>query len=395
MESKLLIYTIALLLAAKPAQSQSSLSFSTNASNKIENTFNFEVHPNLEKKILRISGEKMEFKANQITFNDHPLEVKSCKTRGNTTLQFRRKSFSLSLMDPIALPQVQVIKLAINNLAMDENYWRARLSFLLMKTVGIFPLSNQYTELRLNGQTQGIYLMIQKPEDYCLSLGINLLVRRASGGRIEVEYSNGIEAKKIVKVLKSCRTLNKTLEGTQLSDSLNQIINLEQYYQWLAFNYLISNGDYYDELFLFLDPETNKFGIIPWDYDDVFATQPHEGLEKRNHALGDRLIYSSEASLDRAIGKDDYLYSNYLKTFLDVVNILSPEVLKEAFEQIYQELYPFFMEPPIIAQSKYDQSGLTNINRLQDDLNNHYQFIIRRQSTVKTTIALDLQLITQ
>jgi hypothetical protein len=53
------------------------------------------------------------------------------------------------------------------------------------------------------------------------------------------------------------------------------------------------------------------------------------------------------------------------------------------------------MEQAIIAQSEYDQSGLTNINRLQDDLNQHYQFIVRRQSTVKTTIALDLDLITQ
>jgi len=295
----------------------------------------------------------------------------------------------------MALQRVQVNKLAINNLAMDENYWRARLCFLLMKAVGIFPLKNQYTELLINGKTQGTYLMIQKPEDYCRSLGSDLLVRRGEGGQISIDYSNDSELKKMVKKLKRAPGLPKNFSDKQLSDSLNQIINLEQYYKWLAFNYLIRNGDYYDELFLFLDPETNKFGMIPWDYDDVFASQPHEGLDKRNHALGDRLIYSSEASLDRAIGKDDYLYSNYLKTFLDVVNIITPEVLKETFEQIYQELYPFFMEQAIIAQSEYDQSGLTNINRLQDDLNKHYQFIVRRQSTVKTTIALDLDLITQ
>jgi len=390
METKLLFYAIALLLVPKTAISQSLLSFSKNLSVSIENRFDFDVNKYLEEKILSISGEKMEFNADEITFNDHPLEVKSCKTRGNTTLQFRRKSFSLSLNNPMALQRVQVKKLAINNLAMDENYWRARLCFLLMKAVGIFPLKNQYAELLINGKTQGTYLMIQKPEDYCRSLGSDLLVRRGEGGQISIDYSNDSELKKMVKKLKRAPGLPKYFSDKQLSDSLNQIIDLEQYYKWLAFNYLIRNGDYYDELFLFLDPETNKFGMIPWDYDDAFASQPHEGLDKRNHALGDRLIYSSEASLDRAIGKDDYLYSNYLKTFLDVVNILTPEVLKESFEQIYQELYPFFMEQAIIAQSEYDQSGLTNINRLQDDLNLHYQYIVRRQSTVKTTIALDL-----
>ncbi len=392
---KLLISAIALALVARPILSQSQLTFPAIVSENINNIFDIQVPSYIQDNILSISGEKMVVKPVQITFNDHPIAVKSCKTRGNTTLQYRRKSFSLSLHDPITIKKVQVRKLAINNLAMDQNYWRARLCFLLMKAVDIFPLCNQYTELHLNGQTQGTYLMIQKPEDYCRLLGVDLLVRRESGGRIAIEYSNGTEKKKFVKVLKSCRTLNKTLEGFQLSDSLSQIINLGQYYKWLAFNYLIMNGDYQDELFLFLNPETNRFDIIPWDYDDVFAAQPHEGLKKRNQKLGDQLLFSSEANFDLSIGKDDYLYSKYLEKFLEVVNILTPEVLKEAFEQTYQELHPYYMDPAIIAQSEYDHSGLTNLSMLQDDLEKHYQFIIRRRSTIKTTLAIDHDLITQ
>ncbi len=395
MKLKSLFYAVLLSLATESAASQSHLSFSADASDQIEHTFDLEVSPHLEYRILNLFGEKMQFNPIQITFNDNPLKIKSCKTRGKTTLQFRRKSFSLSLIDPIQLQEVLVKKLAINNLAMDKNYWRARLCFLLMKKLGIFPLSNQYTELRINGQTQGIYLMLQKPEDYCRSMGVDLLVRRSSGAKLEVEYLKGKKEKKLVKVLKNCHTLIKTLEGTILSDSLNQIINLEQYYKWIAFNYLIMNGDYYDELFLFLNPETNKFDIIPWDYDDIFASQPHEGIKRRNQLLGDRLIFSSEAPFDLVISQDDYLYTNYLEQFLEVVTTLTPEVLKQTFEQVYQELYPYYMEPDIIAQSGYDHSGLTNIDLFKEDLNSHYQFIIRRWSTIQTTLVLDQGLISR
>ena len=118
-------------------------------------------------------------------------------------------------------------------------------------------------------------------------------------------------------------------------------------------------------------------------------------MKKRNQKLGDQLLFSSEANFDLSIGKDDYLYSKYLEKFLEVVNILTPEVLKEAFEQTYQELHPYYMDPAIIAQSEYDHSGLTNLSMLQDDLEKHYQFIIRRRSTIKTTLAIDHDLITQ
>ncbi len=392
---KLLISTIALAFVARPVLSQSQLAFPVIVSEKINNTFDLQVPSYVQDQILNISGEKMVVKSVQITFNDHPFELKSCKTRGNTTLQYRRKSFSLSLIDPITLRQVQVNRLAINNLAMDKNYWRARLCFMLMKAIEIFPLNNQYTELQINGQTQGTYLMIQKPEDYCRSLGANLLVRRTSGGKTDVEYYIGKEDKKMAKKLKHCGGLNKLYKEKQLYDSLSQIINMEQYNRWLAFNYLILNGDYTDELFLFLNPETNRFDIIPWDYDDVFASGPHEGLKRRNQILGDRLLFSSETNFDLMIAEDDYLYSNYLKTFYEVVNILTPEFMREVFEQAYLELHPFFTNPAVIAQSKYDEHGLTTLNILQDDLNNHYQFLVRRRSTVKNKIAVDLKLISQ
>lgn len=367
---------------------QSTLVFSP-SSRKIEHKFDITVNHYVEDKMLDLPGRKMTISKPVITFNDEPLNVKSCKTRGSSTLQFRRKSYSVSLKDPLIFQDIAVKKLAVNNLALDKNYWRARLCFLFMNKIGIFPLKNQYTELVINGRTQGVYLMIQKPDDYCQLMNSKLLLRREDGNKLTVDFAREIDARKKTKQIKKARTLPKYLSGKELSDSLSQIINLEAYRKWLAFNYLIMNGDYYDELFFLLNPETNKFDVIPWDYDDVFVSEPHEGMEKRNKALGDRLLFSSEADFDRAIALDDYLYHEYLNDLNEILLVLSPEVLKNTFEQVYQELSPYFINPQVIAQSQYDHFGLTDIDELGEELNWHYQFLIRRRENIDLQLTMD------
>ena len=74
-----------------------------------------------------------------------------------------------------------------------------------------------------------------------------------------------------------------------------------------------------------------RFDIIPWDYDDIFASGPHEGLKKRNQVLGDRLLFSSEASFDQAIGNDNYLYKEYLQDFEVVLEHFDARSIKGKF----------------------------------------------------------------
>lgn len=113
-----------------------------------KHVYGLNVNPYTEDRINEISGEKFNIYPCKLTCNGAPLDIKSCKIRGHTTLHFRRKSFSVSFLSPVLLGE-----------------------------------------------------------------------------------------KKIEK---------------------------------LAFNYLIRNGDYTDELFLYLTGKGNQFQIIPWDYDDIF-----------------------------------------------------------------------------------------------------------------------------
>jgi len=374
------------------SQSFDSLHLYPPLQSEISYVFKLEVPDKLERKILKSLGEKFDLYAFEFSMNDRPLEVKSCNTRGNNTLNFRRKSFSLSLKNAIKFDGKNLKKIAINNLAMDKNHWRNRISFLLMDYLEIFPLVNGHTELQINNRTQGVYLLVQKSDDYTRQLKSPLLLRRQYKGRYEVEEMND-DAKDLLKQFKAVNKFTRKFSGKTLYDSLNRIINLDQYFKWLAFNYLVMNGDYTDEVFFYFHPKDHRFHIIPWDYDDVFASQPHEGWYDRNLKLSDRLLFSGEAPFDAVIDKDDYLYKHYLVNFKSVLYLLNPKYIKSRFEQVYRELHPFYSQEAIISQSKYDQSGSTNLEKLEKDLQYHYQFILKRRSALLKIIEHDLTIL--
>jgi len=145
---------------------------------------------------------------------------------------------------------------------------------------------------------------------------------------------------------------------------------------WLAFNFFVRNGDYTDEVYFFVDPATEKFGIIPWDYDDLFASAPHERNLESIKALGGKLFFSTEDLLDKKIVNDPYLYGIYLVHFKELLDKLSPDVLKCVFENTYAELHPYYSNYKIISNSKYDLRGETSLSELESNLQALYEQLV-------------------
>jgi spore coat protein H len=151
---------------------------------------------------------------------------------------------------------------------------------------------------------------------------------------------------------------------------------VEEYMKWLSFNYFVRNGDYTDEVWLYLDPEEKKFRIIPWDYDDIFAINPHEGATNRSE-IEKRFIFSVEDVLDKKIASDPYLFNVYLTCFRKMLEKLTPEVIKKIFEKTYAELYPYFVNEEIILMSKYDAYEETNLEKMTNQMSFLYSYLIR------------------
>lgn len=144
--------------------------------------------------------------------------------------------------------------------------------------------------------------------------------------------------------------------------NVQQHLNVEKYMKWLAFNYLIQNGDYTDEVLFYQKGNDTKFDIIPWDYDDLFNPNPHETcvryVKKKNQISkikkdgnhnnnnNSSKIYSLEDPIDRTVLSNSKIYNQYL----DVLNILRNQFLsnldkvKEIFILVHNKVSCYYDE---------------------------------------------------
>lgn len=348
---------------------------------KIENTINMNVSKSEYESIQSITGEKMDIRTNGLTINGDTIKPEKINTRGQTTLHFKRKSFGFKLNSGATFRHGEktekLKKFDVISLSMDKYYIRNRLSFGMMEGMGLFKLFYTFCDLRINSKSEGINMVIERPEDWAEHKKKSpLMLRRGYDHKIEkIETDKKIEKSEKNKYLDYYKEIYKSLnkfEGEELYNTLSNWIDLNNYMKWLVFNFMVRNGDYSDEVFFYIDPEINKFRIIPWDYDDTFAIAPHEGKDKSKKVVGDKLIFSSEDLLDVKIATDPYLYNTYLKVFKEVLDKITPDYLKVIFEETYSELYPYYSKQEIISNSQYDYFKDANLEYLRTEMLNLY-----------------------
>jgi spore coat protein H len=347
------------------------------------------------KKIKNCRGEKHAYSDVQLVYNGHGIPVRSLGIRGETSLNFPKKSFTLKLDKKIDLCSTRgsrsLTDCYLLSLSMDRNYINNYLAFTLLNVLNISRLAFNFCEVVINNETQGIYLMTERPRDYALKfIDSPVIIRRGYEERIDKmilkknspRESNSYYRKQFHKLYKFCFMYS----GSRLYDSLDSRIDLGQYMEWLAFNFLVRNGDYTDELYLYADPDDGRFRIIPWDYDDMFARQPHEGIRSRNMIKGGNYIFSSEDRLDMTIISDEFLYDKYLEKLLRVIEALDDSTLAVVFRDAYCSVYPYYLKPEIMETTRYDKYGLTNLGVLNTSINENLKMCIRHRDKIHSEL---------
>lgn len=338
--------------------------------------------PGMENTILRSSrGRKFKIRPRRIVINSDTLDAKEITTRGQTTLMFDRKSLNIKLKSKATFrhgTRTELLKdFSLLSLAMDKYYCRNRLAFEMLDTLGIFNLFYSFCELRINGSSAGVYMILERPEDWAIKEKQSpAVIRRGYDHKISKMKAGKNVSRTDTKKYTGCyRQIYRSLhdyEGKELYNVLQENVDMDVYMKWIAFNFLVQNGDYSDEIFFYMDPAINKYRIIPWDYDDIFARIPHEGASKGNAIIGDKLIFSAEDLLDEKIITDTYLYAVYLERLKAVLEILSPALMKSVFEQTYAELYPYYINEEIISNTQSDYYNDANLENLQIHLKKMY-----------------------
>jgi len=375
--------------------------------------FELSVSPEMQEFIYnsRDTSYSIEEPGMEFFMDKQPLDLKTIKTRGKSALRFQRKSFAVVLNQPIAVPGrngfdiIQLKRFKLISMAMDYTYIENRIGFGILEEQGIMPLFYRYVEFRINGRTQGIYLLVEDPEQYYKDTGSEFILRRGYYNSLaDVEYSPSyhfIARESYETRFKEIYSSLTTLQGEALFNALNERLDLDQYFRKMGIDYLLQNGDYTDEIYFYslIHEDQPRFNIIPWDYDDLFRSYPHEvGLNwgsgrlfgERRYAthqdildeIGDKKIFSIEDDLDYSIAMDPYLYAKYESTLAAMIEKMDLEDIDVLFEQARAELLPFYYREEIVAQSQFDQQE-TSFRSWEENLDEKKAFLKDRLAAMK------------
>jgi hypothetical protein len=319
----------------------------------------------------------------ELNFAGNIYTIDRFEIRGDNTLNFTRKGFSVNMDRKITLyntdekieKQYEEFKLLA--MVYDYTYIENCIAVGLFKEVNLWPVYNFFTEVRLNNYTQGLYHFIEDPFEYFIEQKNASMVIRRGYEHVIKKYSLSTEsqydASEYIARFKKIYSNLTSYSGQQIYDTLSGYMDLGQYFKKLSIDMLIKNGDYTDEIIFYAKIKDNNeiFGVFPWDLDDIFADQPHEignswavgsifgpreysSMDDIIADVGSKLLFSIEDDLDYKIAKDSVLYQEYLKTLRAVIEKIDLVTIDKIFDYTYKHIGAFYANDSIIAQSRFD-----------------------------------------
>lgn len=372
---------------------------------------NLHMTPEQEEQIYTSRGNQFFIKdpLPTLQLNDELLLIDRFKIRGQNTLNFRKKSFSVNLDKPVEWRMNNCVYHAENfkllSMVYDYTYIENRIALKLHERIGLWPLQTFYTEVNINAHHNGLYLFVADPEEYFLDhLNKAFILRREYGNEIRRYEKNELDIEHsdefYIAKYDSIYTLIEIFEGEELYKRLSTVLDLEKYFRKLAVDFLIRNGDTTDEIFFYTTLKNGElvYTPLPWDCDDIFLEFPHEiGREwgtgklfgNRNYNsmddviadVGDVLLFSIEEDLDYKIATDTYMYQEYLKQAHYVTQVLTEEVIENIFSEVYYELEPFYTNLDLEALSQYDEQA-TSYQQWLDNLKSSKQLVLNQRKAM-------------
>jgi spore coat protein H len=339
--------------------------------------------------LQKTNTDKIVLAAPVMLVNRDTAVVEEIHARGNNSLKYKRKSLSVELDKSIDINDgtktIHLKKFNLLNLSMDKHLWHNRWSNINLHSVDLFPLYNSYCTVWINDQPQGIYLLVEKPQQVRNKVNSPYMLRRGPEHTIRDEYFDEDEkeaAKKYRKQFQSIYSNIHSLQGDALAVQLQKILNLDAYFRFLAFNYLIMNGDYADEVFFYIEPQHHWFEVIPWDYDDILRYMPHEGRAARIKEYADKKIFSLEESLDRAIAGNETLYAHYEQTLRSLLLTLDSVSLTRSASQVIEELEKISSDKVISQSTLFMDKESFNMEEAKSDILGSLGLILKRRKWI-------------
>lgn len=249
-------------------------------------------------------------------FGDHVGSKAEVRIRGNSSLQYPKKSMRLEVDSVVSfcdLPAHDVWVLNANYI--DKSFIRHRLSFDLFRAMGAHNLSPNgcYREVEVNGDYRGVYFIHERiDQERC---GI---LDQQPGGVIYKEppvfleenaqfepgehpwgqkYPDDGETDMSELALEMQRFLNESADSVFAAE-IGNWFHLENVADWMLLLMLTNNTDgIYRNFYLYRLHEGLPFRVAIWDYDETFGrygdNRPNNidtEVNFNNHPLLGRLL---------------------------------------------------------------------------------------------------------
>jgi len=207
-----------------------------------------------------------------------PIQI---RVRGGHTREYPKKSYELV---------ANGITVHMNAEYDDPSMIRNALSFTFFRMIGVPSPETKFSTLLVNGEDLGIYVEIEAVDRQFFrkrKIGMKSLVYAtnddATFSLISPEtkqrkeslfdgYKLMIGTTSERKRLASFIAALNALEGQALYDHINSNLDIDNYLRWLAGAVCTGNYDGFNQNYaLYRHESTNKYRIIPWDYEGTWS----------------------------------------------------------------------------------------------------------------------------
>jgi hypothetical protein len=315
--------------------------------------------------LYKKNSEAYLFEKTQVRINSQEwIAIDELTTRGQSSLSAPRRNFGVNLPNEVQIGEVQSKKLNLVSMWIDKGYIATKLGLLTSQHLQIGkPLKTSFSEVKLNGSSNGIYLVVQKPKSAADS---PYIVRRGYKSRFihREAKAEDISADQIKQITQSLDSLYANLNkytGNELLAKLKDQMDLESYIKLIVMNSLFRNGDGADEVYFYVDSELYSkgkiyFRIMPWDFDDLFKSMHSSDINKSEIEKNPQsLIYNFEDKLDLKFARDSVLYTELKKMTIQLLSAeLSKENVDQLISQVLNELSPYLDSEDILKMSRLD-----------------------------------------
>ena len=270
----------------------------------------------------------------------------------------------------------------------DPTLFHAYLTYNLYSQYDLFPLRIRYVELLLNGEKQGIYLMMEKRKEELLRDNARLrgIIRRGHEGanKPEVGYTINDEATMLATYRK---TMAFGVPKEALPDYLREIMDLDQYLTWMGLNSIVENADTLDECF-FISTEsidsaglaTDYFRLMAWDPEDIQIRCQTGKIFRDDY----NLTFCQTSFLEQRIINHPVIFEDYVKNLKPLLAEISSERCQSVLDKAQTELFPLLEREGVIEAMQ-----IPNWTNVQSAKNK----IVRAMTKVKRRIKARIEVL--